>query len=89
MENLDFGKALEALKQGKYVARNGWNGKGMYIFLIGTNALSVEGNWTYTNGKNDNYPLRPFIAMKTVNDEVVPWVTSQSDILVEDWVIVE
>ena len=87
MENLDFGEALEALKLGKYVARTGWNGKGMYLFLIGVK--DSEDYWTYTNGKNDNYPLRSFIAMKTVNDEVVPWVASQSDILVEDWVIVE
>lgn len=87
MKNLNFGEALEALKLGKHVARTGWNGKGMYLFLIG---VKDSGDyWTYTNGKNDNYPLRPFIAMKTVNDEVVPWVASQSDILVEDWVIVE
>ena len=30
---MDFGKAIEALKQGKKVARKGWNGKGMYLWL--------------------------------------------------------
>ena len=33
MENLNFGQAVEALKNGKMVARKGWNGKGMFIFM--------------------------------------------------------
>lgn len=32
---MSFSQALEALKEGKYVARKGWNGKFMYLFLIG------------------------------------------------------
>ena len=39
----------------------------------------------YTNGINDNYELLPFIALKTVDDKVVPWLASQTDILAEDW----
>ena len=31
---MNFGEALEALKAGKKVARAGWNGKGMYIYLV-------------------------------------------------------
>lgn len=30
---MNFGQAIEALKEGKKVARTGWNGKGMYIYL--------------------------------------------------------
>lgn len=83
---MNFGNALAALKDGHYVSRNGWNGKGMYVFLIGTDAFQPGiGNWTYTNGKNDNLPLRPFLAIKSINDEVVPWAPSQSDILANDW----
>jgi len=55
----------------------------MYIFMIG-----VEGRgdyWTYTNGDNDNHPLLPFIAMKTADDKVVPWLASQTDLLASDW----
>ena len=33
-ENQNFGQAIEALKQGKRVARQGWNGKGMFLFLL-------------------------------------------------------
>lgn len=32
-ENLNFGQAIEALKQGKMVARQGWNGKGLFVFM--------------------------------------------------------
>lgn len=92
MENLNFGQAVEALKSGKKVARIGWNGKGMYLFLIGENGLAAIGirpYWTYTNGVNDNMPLLPFLAMKTADEKVVPWLASQTDILADDWCILD
>lgn len=76
---MDFGQTLNALKDGQKAARSGWNGKGMYLFII-----KVE-EWKYTNGINDNFPLLPFIAMKTADNKVVPWLASQTDILAEDW----
>lgn len=76
---MDFGKALEELRAGKRVARSGWNGKNMFLFLIQ--------EWTYTDGKQDNYPNLPFIAMKTADDKVVPWLASQTDILAIDWAV--
>lgn len=86
---MNFSQALEALKQGKQVSREGWNGKGMYVFIIGTDlSQNGIGGWTYTNGVNDNYPLLPFIAMKTADEKVVPWLASQTDILASDWGIV-
>lgn len=87
VEGMTFGLAIEALKAGKKVARAGWNGKGMYLFMIGV----PGGNdfWTYTNGKNDNLPLLPFIAMKTADHHVVPWLASQTDMLAEDWAVVD
>lgn len=88
--NLSFEKALEALKRGEYISRFGWNGKGMYLFLIDTDCKQIGlGGWTYTNGRNDNYEVLPFIAMKTVDDKVVPWLASQTDILAKDWMIVK
>ena len=85
----DFGYALDAIKDGFKVARKGWNGKGMYVFLIGVDRERPEGTWDFTNGKNDNMTRLPFIAMKTAHDEIVPWLASQTDILAEDWEIVE
>ena len=32
-EKFDFGKAIQKLKEGKKVARTGWNGKGIYLEL--------------------------------------------------------
>ena len=83
---MEFEEALVAVKCGKWVERAGWNGSGMYLFLIGGSPESV---WTYTNGRNDNFPLSPFVAIKSVNDVVVPWFPSQTDILAKDWRIVE
>jgi hypothetical protein len=76
--HLTFGEAVEALKGGERVRRLGWNGKGMFLFV-------VVGAWTYTDGKQDNFPDLAFIAMKTVGDEVVPWLASQTDMLSDDW----
>lgn len=67
-----FGQALEALIKGGAVARQGWNGKGMYIKLQTPTETSKM--------------TRPYIYMKTADNQLVPWVASQSDILSDDWV---
>lgn len=77
METFTFGEALNYAQNGRRIARIGWNGKGMFLFQIKI--------WTYTDGKQDNYPNLPFIAMKTADDKVVPWLASQTDILASDW----
>jgi hypothetical protein len=76
-----FSYAITMLKTGLKVSREGWNGKGMFLFLVH--------GWTYTDGKQDNYPNLPFIAMKTADNKVVPWLASQTDILAEDWTTVD
>lgn len=85
-DSLRIGQVREALMNGKWVARHGWNGLGMYLFMIG---VDHNDYWTYTNGKNDNYSLSPFVALKTSDDKVVPWTPSQSDFLAEDYYIVD
>ena len=76
---MTFSEALNLIKNGKKAKRVGWNGKDMYLFYIDY--------WEYPseNGIDDNYPSLPFIAMKTADDKVVPWLASQTDILGEDW----
>jgi hypothetical protein len=86
---MNFGKALDALNAGGKVAREGWNGKGMFLFLVPGSTFTVNRAplmGIYPEGTEINY--RPHIDMKTVNGEVVPWVASQTDVLAEDWVIV-
>lgn len=86
-----FGDAIRLLKTGKKLARLGWNGKGMFIYYVPANKYPMSRNTLETMKglfEDDMVPYREYIAMKTVNDEVVPWVASQSDILSDDWVIV-
>lgn len=81
---MTFGLAVEALKKGFKVARKGWNGKGMWLILID--------NWTIDSKYiKDVVGLLPinFIAMKTADSKFVPWLASQTDVLAEDWNIVE
>ena len=78
VDGMSFGMAIEAMKKGKRVGRSGWDGKGMFLFLVT--------DYTFTDGKNDNYLHDPWIAMKTTGDSMVPWLASQTDMLAEDWV---
>lgn len=70
----DFTLALAHLKHGKKVARQGWNGQGMYI------AMQVPDDHSKMN--------LPYLYIKNVQGKLVPWVISQSDALSEDWVLI-
>lgn len=78
MELFDFSTALQALKAGKRVAREGWNGKGMWLRLI------PKSHWETTRGLELLDGL-PWIGMKTADDKFVPWLASQTDMLADDW----
>ena len=88
---LTFGEALEALKQGKRVARKGWNGKGMFIALqYGSNILpeQARGGVAKAIAKDGATIIKicPHIDMKDAqNNCVVGWLASQTDMLAEDW----
>ena len=81
---MSFGEALATLKQGRSVSREGWNGKGMYLYLVPANNYAAQ---TQIAKKNfgDSVPYEAYIALKTVQDTVVPWLASQTDLLAEDW----
>ncbi len=86
---MNFGHAIEALKAGAKVSRGeGWNGKGMFLFLVPGSTFIVNRPpllGIYPEGTEINY--QPHIDMKTAQGTVVPWVASQSDMLAEDWVV--
>ena len=82
---MSFGHAVELLKGGHRVAREGWNGKGMWLTLVGVGHYDVGVN---TVGDCDCV-LLPWIGMKTADNKFVPWLASQTDVLAEDWQIVE
>lgn len=79
-----FGEAIKYLKRGMKVARKGWNGKGMYLFLADgedlTKCLSNNGEFKCINS----------ICMKTAQNTIcIGWLASQADMLAEDWIFAE
>ncbi|MBQ6762345.1 MAG: DUF2829 domain-containing protein [Bacteroidales bacterium] len=95
MEGLyTFGEALEALKQGKKVARKGWNGKGMYLWL--KPAATIKAEWCkdpilkdIAEANGGEVEALGTICMKTADGKILTgWLASQTDMLLEDWVIV-
>lgn len=89
-----FGKALEALKAGKKVTRSGWNGKGMYLWLLP--AAAIPADWGFEPHLKEiaeSDPSKPIdflgsIRMRTQDGKVLTgWLASQTDMLLEDWLI--
>lgn len=98
-DGMTFGDAIEAMKQGKHVARKGWNGKGMYIFItegyrINLDSLPVTLQHDIsmrTAGAVglDQLVVNSHIDMKTADGSItVGWTASQVDMLSDDWIIV-
>jgi len=113
-ENLSFGHAIEALKQGKRVARQGWNGKGMFIFMRPADQLNVEfvvdkvkslpksvkdyylNDIIDENGErvpvaeDDVVQFTAYLCLKAADGTIVNgWLATQTDILAEDWTIID
>lgn len=84
---MNFGEALEALKQGKKVQRDGWNGKNQYIELA-TNISYVNSNNEIINVNHDAMGNKA-IAFVGTSGVQLGWLASQADMLSEDWKIVE
>ena len=94
---LTFGEALNALKTGLPVTREGWNGKDMFISLSGKlegNPVKADNFWSESNRAyaktqpNQELVVLPCITMKLSSGRVfMGWQPSQLDILAEDWSI--
>lgn len=68
---MDFSTALAAIKAGSRITREGWNATGQWA------ALQVPDEHSKMQ--------RPYMYLKTANDELVPWVPTQSDLMADDW----
>lgn len=89
VNGMSFGLAIEALKKGHKVARTGWNGKGMFLFLVQGSTFKVNRPpllGIYPEGTEIQYHAH--IDMKTADNQVVPWLASQTDMLADDWQII-
>ena len=83
---MNFSKALENVKIGMKMQREGWSSKGMFIFLVPGSIFKVNRPpllGIYSEGTEINY--HDHIDMRTADNQVVPWVASQTDILADDW----
>lgn len=97
MEPHDFGWAIRALKQGLRVTRPSWNGKGMYLFLGKVASFSLEAQSLEqvqrAMEQAENFTqdsIRPCVFMRDAQGKLVPgWAASQTDMLAEDWMVVE
>jgi uncharacterized protein DUF2829 len=81
-----IGWAVKQMKGGQRVRRTGWNGKGMFLFLVPGSTFSVNRPpllGIYPEGTQIKYHAH--VDMKTATGEVVPWLCSQSDLLAIDW----
>ncbi len=87
---MNFGQAIEALKQGEKVARQGWNGKGTFLYYVPENRYpATTAIGASIAGEDGKVEYGAYIAMKTAQGNVVPWLASQTDVLAEDWQIAE
>ena len=95
VENQNFGQAIEALKQGKRVARQGWNGKGMFLFLLPAGTVPTKAIHDHALREvieqeigGETFEALGSIRMFTADKKILTgWLASQTDILAEDWVI--
>jgi hypothetical protein len=89
LHGLSFGQAIEALKEGMAVSRAGWNGKGMFLYYVDAGRYPAKSSVARAHWGNAGVvPYLPYIAMKTADGSVVPWLASQTDVLADDWSIV-
>jgi hypothetical protein len=96
-DGMTFGHAIESLKSGQKVARKGWNGKGMWLILVpGRLNVKVQEGTPYGSVLSPSTAIEilPHIDMWTTNAQgrraMLPgWLASQTDMLSEDWEIVE
>ena len=99
MVEMDFGGAIKALKEGHKVARKGWNGKGMFLWL--KPATDVKAEWckdtllkSLAEENGGSIAALGTICMYTTDSRgrkaiLTGWLASQSDMLLEDWIVVE
>lgn len=97
---MDIGLAIKYARQGKKIARESWNGKGVYIVLMpalylppyNTTSISLKVNDRTAKYIGEDTPLdsQPYFAMFTATKQWQPgWLASQADLLANDWGIID
>lgn len=88
-DDMTFVQALDALKEGLRVARSGWNGKGMFAYLVPPASYPVQTGAAKSHfGEGSMVPYNAYLALKGVDETVSTWVPSVTDCLAEDWTVI-
>ncbi len=83
---MNFSDALNILKDDGKICRSGWNGEGMFLFLVKSSKFKATRKpLSDIFGENDQLEYCSHIGMKTADNKLVPWIASQTDLLSEDW----
>ena len=92
-DGMNFGLAIEAARMGKKISRAGWNGKGMWVVYRTGYPEGIPANKNTADAvgiqEGELFKVRPYLQMKCVDGSFQMWLASQSDILADDWYIVE
>ena len=87
---MSFGIAVELAKKGVKIAREGWNGRGMFVYYVPANSYkSCTEIGSSIADENGMVSYEPYFAIRNVKGTVSTWVPSINDCLAEDWIIVE
>jgi hypothetical protein len=86
---MPFGLAIEAAKKGKRIARAGWNGKGMYVFMANED-ITFTTSADMSEFLEESVEVHGMLVLRTAQKTLQPgWLASQADMLADDWMIVE
>ena len=94
-EGMSFGAAIALMKKGKKVARKGWNGKGMYVWVMPGSTIKncqniSDPHLAEIDKAEGEIRFLGSIRMRTATGDVLTgWLASQTDMLAEDWIVVE
>lgn len=91
---MTFGEAIEKMRNGELVAREGWNGKGMFLWMkpgavVPSKFIQDKVLKSIAESQGGEVCCLPIVCMKTADNKVVSgWLASQADIFATDWIVV-
>lgn len=85
---MNFGEAVNNVKNGHKIAREGWNGKGMFVIYVPEENIDLTEQQEKMFGAS-NIILNEHFLIKNVNNTLSTWVPSINDCLAEDWYVIE
>lgn len=86
---MNFGEAVKQAKLGRRIARTGWNGSGMFAYIVPDGVYPAKTEAISGIFPGNMVPYRSYWALKTAQNDIATWAPSGSDTLAEDWLVVD